>query len=138
MSTPTPAASFVCQESFLPATNTTTCLRYDKLKRCLKEGTENNLTAFLCVGQDSISIGGGGPLSPIPLNLTSSVFLCNLASCPNEAPPKVKDGDGGKKHGGKSGGNASTNNGSSLVSEKTLSLSGFFVIALVVSHMMLF
>ncbi|KAG0270761.1 hypothetical protein BGZ95_001557 [Linnemannia exigua] len=128
-----PTTGFVCQESFHLDTNTTSCLRYDKIKRCLKEGTENNLAAFLCVGQDSISIGGGGPLNPLPANLTSSVFLCNIGSCPSEAPVKEKDG-GGKKKGGD---NASTNNGSPLVSDRTLSLSGFFVIALVISQIMM-
>ncbi|KAK3838910.1 MAG: hypothetical protein J3R72DRAFT_492783 [Linnemannia gamsii] len=126
---------FVCQESFHPETNTTSCIRYEKIKRCLKEGTENNI-AFLCVGQDSISIGGGGPLNPMPLNLTSSVFLCNIGSCPTEAPAKEKDGNGGKKKGGDSGASASTSGGSSSVSERTLSLSGFLVIALVVSQIM--
>ncbi|KAF9118053.1 hypothetical protein BGW39_001506 [Mortierella sp. 14UC] len=116
-------------------------MRYDKIKRCLNEGIEKNLAAFLCVAQDTISIGGGGPLNPIPLNQTSSVFLCNMTSCPDEAPAKsttnAKGGEGGKKHGGDSG-SGTTNSGSGLVSERALSLSGCFVIALVISQMMLF
>ncbi|KAG9067109.1 hypothetical protein KI688_011890 [Linnemannia hyalina] len=124
----TTVTPFVCLETFRPD-NTTSCLRYDKVKRCVKEGTANNIP-FLCVGQDTISIGGGGPVNPVPLNLTSSVFLCNLAACPNAAPAKEAKPD--KK------GSSNTSNTSTASSVKSISLSGVFVLALVISQAILF
>ncbi|KAG0270642.1 hypothetical protein BGZ95_001625 [Linnemannia exigua] len=125
----TNATPFVCQETFHPG-NTTSCLRYEKVKRCIKDGTANNIP-FLCVSQDTISIGGGGPVSPLPLNLTSSVFLCNLGACPNAAP--AKEGKPDKK-----GGSASNKASNSPSTSKSLSLSGVLVLALIVSQAALF
>ncbi|KAG0309426.1 hypothetical protein BGZ97_013078 [Linnemannia gamsii] len=136
MSTNT-TTGFVCQESFHLGTNTTACLRFDKLKRCLKDGTDNNLTAFLCVDQDTISIGGGGPQTPLPLNLTSSVFMCNLANCPTAAPVKNTTGNGGGGKNNNGGETGKPNGSTALYSERTLSLSGFFVIALLASQIMM-
>ncbi|KAF9133370.1 hypothetical protein BGX30_012309 [Mortierella sp. GBA39] len=120
-------APFVCLETFRPD-NTTSCMRYDKVKRCVKEGTANNIP-FLCVAQDTISIGGGGPAIPVPLNLTSSVFLCNQAACPNAAPAKESTKP-------KKGSSESTTSTASSV--KSISLSGVFVLALVISQAILF
>ncbi|KAG0373119.1 hypothetical protein BGX24_012111 [Mortierella sp. AD032] len=127
----TNAAPFVCLETFRPD-NTTSCLRYEKVKRCIKDGTANNIP-FLCVGQDTISIGGGGPAHPLPLNLTSSVFLCSLGACPDAAPAKEPKPD-------KKGGSASSHNNASngISTSKSLSLSGVLVIALIISQAALF
>ncbi|KAF9285978.1 hypothetical protein BGZ88_009302 [Linnemannia elongata] len=126
----TDTTPFVCLETFRPD-NTTSCLRYDKVKRCIKEGTANNVP-FLCVGQDTISIGGGGPINPLPLNLSSSVFLCNMAACPNAAPATESSKPG------KKGSSDSSNTPSSASSVKSISLSGVFVLALVISQAVLF
>ncbi|KAG0025768.1 hypothetical protein BGZ81_006856 [Podila clonocystis] len=80
---PTNAVTWVCQESFHPD-NTTSCIRYPKLKRCVKEGLANNLT-FLCVDHDSIAVGGSGPV-PLPAGIVP--FQCTVAACPQEAPEK--------------------------------------------------
>ncbi|KAG0354302.1 hypothetical protein BG005_006582 [Podila minutissima] len=80
---PTNVVTWVCQESFR-ADNTTSCIRYPKLKRCVKEGLANNLT-FLCVDHDSIAVGGSGPV-PLPAGIVP--FQCTVASCPQEAPEK--------------------------------------------------
>ncbi|KAG0199350.1 hypothetical protein BGX33_011714 [Mortierella sp. NVP41] len=134
----TAATPFVCQETFR-LDNTTSCMRYDKVKRCMNEGTASNIP-FLCVAQDTISIGGGGPMNKLPLNLTSSVFLCNLGACPNAAPAKEpkpnkknSKGDGNIKN---SNNRNATNNGPS--SFESLSLSGVFVLALIVSQIVLY
>ncbi|KAF9907082.1 hypothetical protein EC991_011300 [Linnemannia zychae] len=128
----TDTAPFVCLETFRPD-NTTSCLRYEKVKRCIKDGTANNVP-FLCVGQDTISIGGGGPISPLPLNLTSSVFLCNLGACPNAAPAKESNKSD------KKGGSANSNNNVSFgaTSFKPFSLSSVFVLTLIISQAILF
>ncbi|KAF9338306.1 hypothetical protein BGZ91_008935 [Linnemannia elongata] len=126
----TDTTPFVCLETFRPD-NTTSCLRYDKVKRCINEGTANNVP-FLCVGQDTISIGGGGPINPLPLNLSSSVFLCNMTACPNAAPATESSKPG------KKGSSDSSNTPSSASSVKSISLSGVFVLALVISQAVLF
>ncbi|KAG0294381.1 hypothetical protein BGZ96_001293 [Linnemannia gamsii] len=125
----TDTTPFVCLETFRPD-NTTSCLRYEKVKRCIKEGIANNIP-FLCVAQDTISIGGGGPMNPVPLDLKSGVFLCNLSVCPNAAPDK--EGKPGKK-----GSSGNANAPSSASSVKSISLSGVFVLALIVSQAVLF
>lgn len=134
----TDTTPFVCLETFRPG-NTTSCLRYDKVKRCIKEGTANNIP-FLCVGQDTISIGGGGPVNPLPLNLTSRVVLCNLAACPNAAPAKEssKPDKKGSSDNSTAPSNAPSNAPSSASSVKSISLSGVFVLALVISQAVLF
>ncbi|KAF8943924.1 hypothetical protein BGZ47_004888 [Haplosporangium gracile] len=121
---------FVCLETFRPD-NTTSCLRYEKVKRCIKDGTANNIP-FLCVGQDTISIGGGGPINPLPLDLKSSVFLCNLSACPNAAPAKESTKPD------KKGSSNNSNAPSSASSVKSISLSGVFVLALIVSQAAMF
>ncbi|KAG0309494.1 hypothetical protein BGZ97_013056 [Linnemannia gamsii] len=121
----TNTAPFVCLETFHPD-NTTSCMRYEKVKHCIQDGAASNIP-FLCVGQDTISIGGGGPLKPLPLNLTSSVFLCNLSVCPNASP--AKESKPGKK---------GSSDNSSASSVKSISLSGVFVLALIVSQAVLF
>ena len=135
------ATRFVCLETFRPG-NATSCLRYEHVKRCIKEGTANNIP-FLCVGQDTISIGGGGPLDPLPRNLTTSVFLCDLTACPNAAPPEEPKPD--KKGSPKNSTGNSTNNStdnsttlSSASSVKSISLSGVFILILVITQVVLF
>ncbi|KAG0347587.1 hypothetical protein BG004_007421 [Podila humilis] len=88
--TPTPAPStnpvtWVCQETFHPD-NTTSCIRYPKLKRCVNEGLASNMT-FMCVDHNSISVGGSGPV-PLPAGITP--FMCTTEACPQEAPAKEK------------------------------------------------
>ncbi|KAF9364659.1 hypothetical protein BGX34_000830 [Mortierella sp. NVP85] len=116
------APAFVCQESF-HADNTTSCIRFEKVKQCIKDGNENHLN-FLCVDHDSIAIGGSGPVPP-PADVNMTVFLCSAASCPNEAPAKKK------KHGDSS-------SSSSLTKDKTLTWSGFMVLALIASQLVFF
>ncbi|KAK3822784.1 MAG: hypothetical protein J3Q66DRAFT_330126 [Benniella sp.] len=123
---PTPKMSttpaFVCQESFR-ADNTTSCIRFEKVKQCIKNGNENHLN-FLCVDHDSIAIGGSGPVPP-PADVNMTVFLCSVASCPNEAPEKKK------KHG-------DSNSPSSATKDKALTWSGFMVLALIASQLVFF
>ncbi|GJJ78472.1 hypothetical protein EMPS_10831 [Entomortierella parvispora] len=115
------APSFVCQESFA-ANNATSCLRYTKLKKCIKHGQENHLN-FLCVGANTISIGGS--TVPAPSNLTMTPFMCTLESCPTAAPHSKKKHSGAKKQ--------------SLQSTSVgMTLPGIFVLALVVSQLAFF
>lgn len=128
------ATAFVCQESF-QANNVTSCLRYTKLKKCVKDGQANHLN-YLCVDANSIAVGG--TVTPPPANLTLTPFMCTLASCPNAAPDdnSTKSGSGG---GGKKNGTSTTSAGTrGTISEKTWSLSGALVLALLVSQMVLF
>ncbi|KAF9952460.1 hypothetical protein BGZ72_006272 [Mortierella alpina] len=124
-------ATFVCQESFHPD-NTTSCLRFPKLKRCEKEGIKNNLT-FLCVGANTIAIGASNP-KPLPDKIAMSVFQCNMESCPNEAPPKEKKG------GDKKGAGSNTSSGAGVaatLTDKNLSYSALFVLGLIVSQLVI-
>ncbi|KAG0055379.1 hypothetical protein BGZ83_008771 [Gryganskiella cystojenkinii] len=114
--------AFICQETFL-ANNATSCLRYTKLKHCVKDGQEMRGN-FLCVGANTISVGGS--VQPLPANLTLTPFMCTMDSCPTQAPEKEKKKD------------KSNSTGSSVVSEKTMTLSGALVLALVLSQMMMF
>ncbi|KAG0367402.1 hypothetical protein BGZ54_003930 [Gamsiella multidivaricata] len=123
--------SFICQESFL-ADNTTSCLRYTKLKRCVKDGNNNHLN-FHCVGGNSISIGGSGP-SPLPTNINMTVFQCTMESCPNEAP---QDGSSKGKGGKKGSSGSSSGSGSPNGGDKRLTMSGLLVLALIVSQLVL-
>ncbi|KAF8937077.1 hypothetical protein EDD21DRAFT_439220 [Dissophora ornata] len=131
------ATTFVCQESF-HADNTTSCMRYPKLKRCVKDGDDNHLT-FYCVGENTIAIGGAGPL-PLPTNINMTVYMCTMDSCPIEAPAdNSTKGSGGKKGDNSSTGGGSTNNGRAATAmDKKLTMSGFLVLALIVSQMVLF
>jgi len=113
--------AFVCQESF-QANNATSCLRYTTLKKCIKHGQEYHLD-YLCVGANTISIGGS--TVPAPANLTMTPFMCTLDSCSTEAPHSDKKHNGGKK---KSLGSTSTG----------VTLPGILVLALVVSQLAFF
>ncbi|GJJ71541.1 hypothetical protein EMPS_03891 [Entomortierella parvispora] len=127
--------AFICQESFQP-NNVTSCLRYTKLKKCVKDGQANHLN-FLCVDANSIAVGGS--VTPAPANMTLTPFMCTLESCPTQAPESNStkgSGDGGKKNSTSNGKSAGTR--ASTVSEKTLTLSGALVLALLVSQMVIF
>ncbi|KAG0219611.1 hypothetical protein BGX31_011255 [Mortierella sp. GBA43] len=114
---------FVCQESF-HADNTTSCIRYNKVKRCIKEATEQNLN-FFCVDHNSISIGGQGP-TPLPTTVNMTVFLCSMDSCPTAAPEKEKKG--GKNAAGRVAPDTTSK----------LTWSGIALLALVASQLLLF
>ncbi|KAF9212618.1 hypothetical protein BGZ59_006520 [Podila verticillata] len=120
---PTNTITWVCQESFHPG-NTTSCIRYPKLKRCVKEGLANNLT-FLCVDHDSISVGGSGPV-PLPANITA--FQCSVTSCPQEAPAKEPSDKKKTK-------NAAA--GSKAKGREAVRWAGVLVLAMLVSPMVL-
>ncbi|KAF9981471.1 hypothetical protein BGZ75_007266 [Mortierella antarctica] len=123
-------ANFVCQETF-HSDNTTSCLRFPKLKRCEKEGKKNNLT-FLCVGANTIAIGASNP-KPLPDKIAMSVFQCTMESCPNEAPAKEKKGDG------KKGASSNSNSGAGVaatLTNKNLSYSVLFVLGLIASQLL--
>lgn len=111
--------AFVCQESFR-ADNTTSCIRFEKVKQCVKDGNEQHLN-FLCVDHNTIAIGGSGP-SPPPADVNMTVFLCTVESCPTEAPAHTKKKDGKKDT-------------SNTTKNKALSWSGFMVLALVASQL---
>ncbi|CAO3568966.1 unnamed protein product [Mortierella alpina] len=124
-------ANFVCQETF-HSDNTTSCLRYPKLKQCEKEGKNNNLT-FLCVGANTIAIGASNP-KPLPDNIAMSVYQCTMESCPTEAPTKEKKGGDTK------GASPSTSDGSNkaaTLTNKNLSYSALFVLGLIASQLLL-
>ncbi|KAG0318754.1 hypothetical protein BGZ99_005480 [Dissophora globulifera] len=124
--------AFICQESF-KADNTTSCLRYPKLKRCVREGTDNHLN-FLCVDHNSIAIGGSGPVPlPAPTDVNMTVFFCSMDSCPLEAPP---DTTPKKKKGDQS--TAAADGSMATATDRRLTMSGYFVLALVVSQFLLF
>ncbi|KAG0053361.1 hypothetical protein BGZ83_001255 [Gryganskiella cystojenkinii] len=116
--------TWVCQESF-HADNTTSCLRYPKLKRCVTEGLASNLT-FLCVDHDSIAVGGSGPV-PLPANITA--FMCTLTSCPQEAPAKEPSAKPPKS--------TSTSAGVKSKSSETVRWAGVLVLTMLVSQMVL-
>ncbi|KAF9284205.1 hypothetical protein BGZ68_004836 [Mortierella alpina] len=126
-------ATFVCQEVF-HADNTTSCLRYPKLKRCEKEGKYNNLT-FMCVGANTIAIGAFNP-KPLPDNIAMAVFQCTTESCPNEASPKEKKG------GDTQGASSNPTNGAGVtaaatLTNKNLSYSSLLVLGLIASQLLL-
>ncbi|KAI1318945.1 hypothetical protein EDD11_005379 [Mortierella claussenii] len=126
------STAFVCQESFF-ANGTTSCLRYSKLKHCIKDGTDNHLN-FQCVDHDTISSGGSGP-NPLPTNINMTIFLCSMASCPTEAPASGKKGQGNSDG---TASNGSTNNAAeSKVDGRKLTLSGLLVLMLMVSQLVL-
>ncbi|KAF9094966.1 hypothetical protein BGX27_001333 [Mortierella sp. AM989] len=143
--TPTPVNStrFICQESFFgnKTSTSTSCLRYSKVKHCIKEGNEKRLN-FYCVDQNSISIGGSGP-SPLPRNITMTVFMCTMESCPQEAPADnttKPDDDKDKKKEKKENTTVSEGNNvgspsDAIKSDKKMTLSGLFVLALMVSQL---
>ncbi|KAF9997741.1 hypothetical protein BGZ65_006690, partial [Modicella reniformis] len=115
------STSFICQESFR-ADNTTSCLRYTKLKQCVKDGSEQQLN-FYCVDQNTISIGGTGHAPP-PGNISMAVFLCSMDSCPTEAPASPGTKKGKKDPGSGAGA------GTVAADKKTMTMSGFFILAL--------
>ncbi|KAF9999131.1 hypothetical protein BGZ80_008874 [Entomortierella chlamydospora] len=126
-SVPTNATlGFVCQESFT-ANSTSTCLRYTKLKSCVKHGNENRLN-FYCVGENTISIGGSGPV-PLPTTFNMTVYNCTMESCPTAAPVKAKSGKKGK--GNDATASASTSHAFKN-NDKKLTLSGLLILALIV------
>ncbi|KAF9354057.1 hypothetical protein BGX26_008132 [Mortierella sp. AD094] len=126
---------FICQESFYE-NNTSSCLRYPKLKRCVDDGTTNHLN-FYCVGQDTISIGGSGP-SPLPTTFNMTVFNCTMDSCPIEAPAKNSTkSDGGKKGNGNNNPSSGSTSDAFKNNDKKLTLSGLLVLALMVSQLAL-
>ncbi|KAF8946986.1 hypothetical protein BGZ47_010647 [Haplosporangium gracile] len=126
---PSSNVTWVCQETF-HANNTSSCLRYPKVKRCITEGQASNQT-FLCVGHDSISVGGSGPV-PLPAGITP--FMCTMTSCPQEAPAKEKPTPSNT-------GNNSSGNGKSgamgLRSTETVKWAGVLVLAMMVAPMVL-
>ncbi|KAF9282909.1 hypothetical protein BGZ88_010786 [Linnemannia elongata] len=126
---PSSNVTWVCQETF-HADNTTSCLRYPKVKRCITEGQASNQT-FLCVNHDSISVGGSGPV-PLPAGI--SPFMCTMTSCPLEAPAKEKPTP-------TNNGNNGSGNGKSaamgLRSTETVKWTGILVLAMLVAPMVL-
>ncbi|KAH7054725.1 hypothetical protein BKA57DRAFT_452038 [Linnemannia elongata] len=126
---PSSNVTWVCQETF-HADNTTSCLRYPKVKRCITEGQTSNQT-FLCVDHDSISVGGSGPV-PLPAGI--SPFMCTMTSCPLEAPAKEKPTP-------TNNGNNGSGNGKSgamgLRSTETVKWTGVLVLAMLVVPMVL-
>ncbi|KAF9428397.1 hypothetical protein BGZ94_002537 [Podila epigama] len=129
MSTPAaPTAAvpvtWVCQEKFLP-NNTTSCMRYPKIKRCVKEGLASGQT-FLCVDHDSISVGGSGP-TPLPEGIVP--FLCSVDSCPQEAPAKPKSEMKKDKE--------TSNTTNAAACHDSVRWSGVFVLAMVMVPMVL-
>ncbi|KAF9310674.1 hypothetical protein BG003_008295 [Podila horticola] len=121
---PSTAVTWVCQETF-HADNTTSCIRYPKLKRCVTEGLASNMT-FLCVDHDSISVGGSGPV-PLPAGIVP--FQCTAAACTQEAPAKDPSTKGqGQGQGQKSAGSRS---------QGSVRWTGVMMLAMVVAPMML-
>ncbi|KAF9160825.1 hypothetical protein BGX21_002138 [Mortierella sp. AD011] len=117
---------FVCQEAFT-ANSTSTCLRYTKLKTCVKDGNKNHLN-FYCVGENTISIGGSSP-APQPNTFNMTVYNCTMESCPTAAPvkpKKTKKGKGNDATASASKSHAVKNN------NKKLTLSGLLILALIV------
>ncbi|KAF9967825.1 hypothetical protein BGZ70_008053 [Mortierella alpina] len=125
-------ANFVCQETF-HADNTTSCLRYPKLKRCEKEGKKNNLT-FLCVGANTIAIGASNP-KPLPDKIAMSVYQCTMESCPTEAPAKEKKG-GGDTTGASPSTTEGSNTAAASMTNRNLSYSALFVLGLIASQLL--
>ncbi|KAG0000267.1 hypothetical protein BGZ80_005067 [Entomortierella chlamydospora] len=126
---------FICQESFYE-NNTSSCMRYSKLKACIKDGTMNHLN-FYCVGQDTISIGGSGP-SPLPTTFNMTVFNCTMDSCPIEAPAENSTKPaGGKKGNGNNSSSSASKSDAFKNNDKKLTLSGLLVLVLMASQLAL-
>ncbi|KAK3834062.1 MAG: hypothetical protein J3R72DRAFT_477901 [Linnemannia gamsii] len=113
--------SFVCLESFR-ADNTTSCRRYPTTNQCQEAGNAKGLH-YLCVVPTTTIVAGGPFPANLPYNVTKTVFLCSATSCPdgiNLQSVQVK-GD----------------SSSGAMTDKKLSISGLFVLTLVVSQLVL-
>jgi len=115
---------YFCQESF-QLNNISSCLRYTDLVKCSADGQANHLN-YICVDKDSVGVSAYSTPQPNPL--TGNPFYCSLESCPNVAPDNNVTT------------NTSTSAGTkaSAMSEKTLTLSGALILALLASQMVLF
>ncbi|KAF8962035.1 hypothetical protein BGZ46_001258, partial [Entomortierella lignicola] len=132
-------STYYCQETFY-SNSTPTCMRFPKLEHCIAAG-DAELLNFYCVERYTLTINASGP-SPLPSGLNMTAFNCTMYSCPIEAPPMnytkpAHNSTNSTKQPKTKPTSQQTTSGAFNSNDKKLTLSGFFVLALMVSQLAL-